>query len=96
MLNFKRVLATAAPATMFAFALVVAFVSGVDTSHAQTVYDFASTTQEAAALQNGLKSQAFVIIFAALAALLPIALAVLGAGFVWRKFKKLTGMSKGI
>lgn len=63
---------------------------------AAQVYNFASTTEEADAVQDALVTQGYTIILGALAALLPLALIVLGIGYVWRKFKKLSGMRRGI
>jgi len=91
MKNLKKIGAFVASASL---ALAI-FIAPAHTFAAQ-VYNFASTTEESQAVQSALVAQGYVIILGALAALLPLALVVLGVGYVWRKFKKFSGMRRGI
>jgi len=81
--------------------LSLAILAGVvslipSATHAAQSYNFSSSTAEAAALGTSLVSTAFVIAFAAIAAFLALAVALMGAGYVWGKFQKFTGMKKKI
>jgi len=87
----KKVDARLASASL---ALAIFFAPAL--SFAAQTYNFASTTEEADAVQDALVTQGYIIILGALAALLPLALVVLGVGYVWRKFKKFSGMRRGI
>lgn len=77
-----------------ALAFVFTYIALPALSFAQTSYDFASSTSEAEALRNGLIAQAWTIAFGAIAVFIGFALALMGANYVWGKFKKFTGMKK--
>lgn len=77
-------------------ALAVAYIVAPSLTLAAQVYDFASSTEEAQALQTELADQSLTIVFGAVAAFAVIALALMGAGYVWSKFKKFTGIRKKI
>jgi len=82
-----KVKALVAVVSAFAVALVPqAF------THAQTVYDFASSTEEAEALRDELLAQAMVIALGTLGAFIGFALIFMAAKFVWTKFQKWTKM----
>jgi len=57
-------------------------------------YNFSSSTAEIGALQTDLAGVSMTIVFGAIAAFIVIALALMGAGYVWGKFKKFTGIKK--
>lgn len=76
--------------------VALASVVPVASASAQTVYDFASSSEESNALAGALTSQAFLIVFGGIAVLLTAALAFMGAGWVWGRFKKFTGIKKKI
>jgi len=76
-------------------AFVVTLIPVAQTYAAQT-YDFSSSTSEAAALVTPLRNAGFTIVFGAIAALVVLAVAMMGAGWVWGRFKKFSGMGKKI
>lgn len=63
---------------------------------AATSYDFSSSTAEASALGSSLVSAGFTITFTAIAAFAVLALALMGAGYAWRKFKSFSGVGRKI
>jgi len=76
-------------------AFAISLVPHAYTFAAQT-YDFSSSTAESAALVTPLRNAGFTIAFGAVAALIVLAVALIGAGWVWGRFKKFSGMGKKI
>jgi len=76
-------------------AFVVTLIPVAQTYAAQT-YDFSSSTAETAALVGPLRNAGFTIVFGAIASLIVLAVALMGAGWVWGRFKKFSGMGKKI
>jgi len=76
-------------------AFAVALLPHAYTFAAQT-YDFSSSTAESAALVTPLRNAGFTITFGAVAALITLAVALIGAGWVWGRFQKFSGMRKKI
>lgn len=87
-----RFLATASMALALVAVGAWSFVPSI-TSAAQD-YNFSSSTDEITALQVDLATIAMVIVFGAIAAFIVVALALMGGGYVWAKFKKFTGIKK--
>jgi len=77
----------------FVSALAVA-VATTSHTYAAQVYDFSSSTEEAQALQTELAAQSITIVLGAIGAFIGIALILMGAQYVWGRFKKFTGMGK--
>lgn len=79
------------------FALAVLGVFGIaPLTHAQQTYDFSSSTAEVQALGGSLVSAGFTIAFYAIGAFIVLGLALMGAGYVWAKFKKFSGIGRKI
>lgn len=76
--------------------VVGAFLLTVIPASAQTVYDFSSSTEEIGAMRSELVAQGWLIALGTIASIIVLALALMGAGYVWGKFKKFTGISKKI
>jgi len=88
----KKILGKFSAIASIAFAFVA--VSVAPSVHAVQSYDFASSSAESNALVQALAAQALIIYLAAIAALIGLALIMLGAGFVWGRFKKFSGLKK--
>lgn len=77
-----------------ALALALLTTFSAHTIYAATSYSFGSTTAEVQALGGSLASTAWEVVFYAIQAFIVIAVALMGAAYVWVKFKKFTGMKK--
>jgi len=86
----SKIKAIATLTTAFAIALVTSPVA----TYAAYNFDFSSSTEEAGALTTELASQGLIIFLAGIGAFLGLAMIMLGAGWVWGRFKKFTGMGK--
>jgi len=83
-----------APLVTAGLALVAVAVAPV--TYAATSYDFSSSTAESNALVSALGSQVLVLILTAFAVLSGIGLTIMGIAWIWKKFKKFTGLGAKI
>jgi len=81
-------------AGFIAVAVAIVATSVAPSAYAVTSYNFASSSEETNALVTALAAQGLLIFLGAIAILLGIALIMLGAGWVWGRFQKFTGMKK--
>jgi len=77
-----------------AFAFAVVAITSPTVTYAAYNWDFSSSSAESQALTTELGAQGLQIFLFGIGVLLGVALVMMGAGWVFGRFKKFTGMGK--